>query len=447
MITYIHRSKLEPHPDNPRQDLGDVTELAASIKKSGLLQNLTVVPHPEIPDHYRIIIGHRRFAASELAGLEELPCVIEDMPPADQMATMLAENMQRSDLTIADQVGGMQLMMNLGESIKAISSKTGLSETSVRKRVTLSALPKKEMRAAVDKGATLIDLMGIMELEDASEREDVLKNFGTNNWQYSLTTAKDRQAQKKFRAKVLPLLGDIKPIKVDSDVWNGTYSQVCSWQRRDKAEPVMPELDGSKEYRYKDTGWQITLYVRNDEHIRQKEESKAKDKIRKALVAQGKELSEQAYELRAMFVRNFRTNEAQRKLLWEKLGDFILGDNADYNSHDLRSYHSWGSNAIREMIDVPVEKDRDKEETFAAEMERRGVPRERLLLAWALNGGILETRTYTGFYDSYTGRYQKDSVLERQYQLLEALGYQPSDFENSLRNGSHPFFHEPEVSS
>ena len=240
--------------------LGDVTELAASIKKSGLLQNLTVVPHPEIPDHYRIIIGHRRFAASELAGLEELPCVIEDMPPADQMATMLAENMQRSDLTIADQVGGMQLMMNLGESIKAISSKTGLSETSVRKRVTLSALPKKEMRAAVDKGATLIDLMGIMELEDASEREDVLKNFGTNNWQYSLTTAKDRQAQKKFRAKVLPLLGDIKPIKVDSDVWNGTYSQVCSWQRRDKAEPVMPELDGSKEYRYKDTGWQITLY-------------------------------------------------------------------------------------------------------------------------------------------------------------------------------------------
>ena len=447
MIIYIHRSKLEPHPDNPRQDLGDVTELAASIKKSGLLQNLTVVPHPENPEHYRIIIGHRRFAASEQAGLEELPCVIEDMSPADQMATMLAENMQRSDLTLADQVGGMQMMLDLGESIKAISVKTGLSETSVRKRVTLSALPKHDMRVAVDKGATLLDLMGIMELEDESERENVLKNFGTNNWQYSLSTAKTRQEQKKFRERLLPLLGDIKPIKVDSDVWNGKYSQVCSWSSRDKSEPVMPELDSDKEYRYKDTGWQITLYVRNDEHIRQKEESKAKDRIRKGLVAQGKELSKQAYDLRAMFVRNFRANESQRKFMWEKFGDFILGDHATYNVHDLNSYHSWGSNAIREMLDVPVEKERAKEETFAAEMERRGVSRDRLLLAWALNGGIFETRKDNGFYDGYTGRYQKDSVLERQYQLLESLGYQPSDFENSLRDGSHPFFHESEVGS
>lgn len=446
MITYIHRSKLEPHPDNPRQDLGDVTELAASIKKSGLLQNLTVVPHPENPDHYRIIIGHRRFAASELAGLEELPCVIEDMTPADQMATMLAENMQRSDLTIADQVGGMQMMMNLGESIKAISSKTGLSETSVRKRVTLSALPKLEMRAAVDKGATLLDLMGIMELEDENEREDVLKNFGTNNWQYSLSHAKTRQEQKKFRERLLPLLGDIKPIKVDSDVWNGKYSQVCSWSSRDKNEPVMPELESGKEYRYKDTGWQITLYVRNDEHIRQKEESKAKDRIRKSLVSQAKELSKQTYDLRATFVRSFRANEAQRKLMWEKFGEFILGDHSSYNVYDLNSYHCWGSNAIREMLGVPVEKDRDKEETFSAEMERRGVNRDRLLLAWALNGGIFETRTDSGFYDGYTGKYKKDSVLERQYQLLESLGYQPSDFENSLRDGSHSFFHEPEVS-
>lgn len=447
MITYIPRSKLEPHPDNPRQDLGDITELAASIKKSGLLQNLTVVPHPESPDHYRIIIGHRRFAASERAGLEELPCVIEHMSPADQMATMLAENMQRSDLTIADQVGGMQMMMNLGESIKAISVKTGLSETSVRKRVALSALPKQEMRAAVDKGATLLDLMGIMELEDENERENVLKSFGTNNWQYSLSSAKTRQEQKKFRGKLLPMLGNIKPIKTESDIWNGKYNQVYMWSCRDKSEPVIPELESGKEYRYKDSGWQITLYVRNDEHIRQKEESNAKDRIRKDRVARGKELSLQTYELRAMFVRNFRANEAQRKLMWERFGDFILGDHAGYNVHDLNGYHYWGSNAIREMLDIPMEKDRNKEETFAEEMERRGLSRDRLLLAWALNGGIFETRKDNGFYDSYSGRYNKDSVLERQYRLLEALGYQPSDFENSLRDGSHPFFHEQEASN
>ena len=82
MITMIPRSKLEPHPDNPRRDLGDLSELAASIKKSGILQNLTVVPSPREEGIYRIIIGHRRFAATAIAGYsddDELPCAIEEM--------------------------------------------------------------------------------------------------------------------------------------------------------------------------------------------------------------------------------------------------------------------------------------------------------------------------------------------------------------------------------
>ena len=69
MITYINRDRLEPHPDNPRKDLGDLTELVASISKQGLLQNLTVVPSPENEGKYRIVIGHRRFAAASLAGM------------------------------------------------------------------------------------------------------------------------------------------------------------------------------------------------------------------------------------------------------------------------------------------------------------------------------------------------------------------------------------------
>lgn len=74
-IKYIPVSKLWRHPDNPRKDLGDVTELAESIKVNGVLQNLTVVPLiGEITkkwdgESYRVIIGHRRLAAAKLAGL------------------------------------------------------------------------------------------------------------------------------------------------------------------------------------------------------------------------------------------------------------------------------------------------------------------------------------------------------------------------------------------
>ena len=89
MITMIHRSKLEPHPDNPRKDLGDLSELAASIRKQGILQNLTVVPSPDSEDKYRIVIGHRRFAASYIAGLAELPCNIDEKMKSFSISTIL----------------------------------------------------------------------------------------------------------------------------------------------------------------------------------------------------------------------------------------------------------------------------------------------------------------------------------------------------------------------
>ena len=101
MITMIPCSKLEPHPDNPRKELGDLSELTASIRKQGLLQNLTVVPSPDSPDKYRIVIGHRRFSASGIAGLDELPCIIDTkMTYPEQIAVMMSENIQRNDLIV-----------------------------------------------------------------------------------------------------------------------------------------------------------------------------------------------------------------------------------------------------------------------------------------------------------------------------------------------------------
>ena len=70
-VTMIPVAQLHPHPDNPRKDLGDITELTASIKANGVLQNLTVVPRNT--DGYTVIIGHRRLAAAKAAGLWSCP--------------------------------------------------------------------------------------------------------------------------------------------------------------------------------------------------------------------------------------------------------------------------------------------------------------------------------------------------------------------------------------
>ena len=77
-IQMIAIDRLHPHPDNPRKDVGDVSELAASIRHSGVMQNLTVVPFGV---GYRVVIGHRRLAAAKEAGLTELPCMVSDMDP------------------------------------------------------------------------------------------------------------------------------------------------------------------------------------------------------------------------------------------------------------------------------------------------------------------------------------------------------------------------------
>ena len=138
-IVNIAIDRLSPHADNPRKDLGDLSELAASIKASGILQNLTVVP--DEPDNsntdFTIIIGHRRYAAAKIAGLTELPCVVVEMSEREQLQTMLVENMQRSDLTVYEQAQGFQMMLNMGDSVAEIAEKSGFSQTTIRRRVKL----------------------------------------------------------------------------------------------------------------------------------------------------------------------------------------------------------------------------------------------------------------------------------------------------------------------
>ena len=132
-LVFLSVDKLIPHEKNPRKNLGDLTELSESIKAKGVMQNLTVVPGEG--DTYKIVIGHRRHAAGKLAGLEVLPCVIENMTEAEQVATMLLENIQRSELTVYEQAQGFQMMIDLGETPESIAELTGFSNSTVRRRL------------------------------------------------------------------------------------------------------------------------------------------------------------------------------------------------------------------------------------------------------------------------------------------------------------------------
>lgn len=199
-IVWLKRSQLEPHPDNPRKDLGDLSELRESIRQNGIMQNLTVIPTDETMEHFRILIGHRRFAASE-GILEELPCVIvEDLTDREQVGIMLCENLQRNDLTFYEQGQGFQMMLELGDTIDEISEKTGFSKNTVKHRVEIAKLPK----AAIERNRfqlTISDLIELEKITDVKKREKVLElSWDSNNLKNRINQeVKDQKIQKNIK--------------------------------------------------------------------------------------------------------------------------------------------------------------------------------------------------------------------------------------------------------
>lgn len=178
-IVNIGVNHIHPHPDNPRKDLGDLSELVESIKKNGVMQNLTVIPQEGNPGEYTAIIGHRRHAAAALAGIAELPCrIIEGMGQKEQVSTMLEENMQRNDLTIYEQAQGFQMMLDLGETDDSIAEKTGFSKRTILHRLNIAKLDQDELQKKENDSSFQLTLMDLYELEkvkDVKLRNKILK--------------------------------------------------------------------------------------------------------------------------------------------------------------------------------------------------------------------------------------------------------------------------------
>jgi ParB/RepB/Spo0J family partition protein len=144
---------LVPHPDNPRTSLGDLDELARSIKAHGVLQPLVVLPSGDEGKHL-IVTGHRRHAAAIKAKTTHVPAVIRELNPAEVVEAMLIENVNRSDLTVSEEVRAIERLMDLAEgklTPTKLCKRIGRSQAWVRARMAVCALPAK-WRTALDDG-------------------------------------------------------------------------------------------------------------------------------------------------------------------------------------------------------------------------------------------------------------------------------------------------------
>ena len=420
MIKEISIENLYKHPHNPRKDLGDLTELVESIKQNGVLQNLTVVQMDE--ENYRIIIGHRRAAAAKKAGIKHLPCVVTEMDEPTQMATMLLENLQRSDLTLIEQAEGFQMMFDLGESMEDVTKKTGFSESTVRRRVKLLELDRAELNKSMARNTTLEEYEKLSKVSDIQRRNNLLKYIGTSNFEWYYNDA-IRFEEKEKRKKELMLVAEEFATRLMDNADTSNLSEVRYYGANDDVKIEVPmNTEDTFYYEVKANG--ITIWREmSDAEISEKnsaddEEKKEADRQRE-LDEEMQEAEEAAYELRKTFAQKYVGKTKDIARLIDELINRIMKDNAfSWN---------WSKRFYDLLFQVPK-----KDEEIIEELKNHSPAK------------LLFAAVYTAFEDSctngwsdYRREYKKNNRLDGLYELLIDLGYEMSDEEIKLRTGEH----------
>lgn len=430
MITNIEVTKLLQHPDNPRKNIGDVTELAESIKARGILQNLTVVPVEN--GMYTVIIGHRRLAAAKQAGLTEVPCAVIEMDYKTQLSTMLLENMQRSDLTVYEQAQGMQMMFNLGVPVAEIVEKTGFAETTVRKRLKIATLPTEQMQQAVERGGTLENYVQIADIKDEKERRELLKVVGTREFEFSLTRAKRRQIEAEKTPLVKAELKAIGAKAVKNQIYSSAYDWIERCEIADWKEGTFKKPKNKEELFWEISSYGTVYLMRKKAKASKKKEEKSECELR--IDSANRELmrlTKTAYECRVNFVKNFTAVEKHKETIIKWLVQFAGRIITGYCSCDRKYINSEIGSDEKYSVDAP------KWRQFIAEDKRAPI-----VVAYALAGDDENRGYYTaGWYASNNAKsapeYRGNQSLDRIYEFLCELGYEMSETELQLQSGEH----------
>lgn len=458
-IIDINVKNLIPNPNNPRKDVGDVTELADSIKEQGLQQALVVTPdHEEHGERmFRVVIGHRRLAACKLAGIERVPCIVREMDVKTERELMLVENCQRSDLTPLEEADGYQGLLDLGAGVGELAAKTGRSESFVRGRLRIARIP-----AEVRSGSDAFAQLSLSQLDDLAEFEaypdmmaELASMAGTKNWDWKRGQLRSRvrvEAWQQSMRTALEALGLTVDVSASTwttpegyryyNTWSGEPDEFKQWygQWREKnpyGEPVIRFSERTV----------LCFPQMSPEEIAERDAKSERSEREKAAfqeaLAARKEFDRLAYTLRTDWIRKHATgfNGGQLRKANTRLSLLALtGTNlcdgliagAEWNNldHVLDAY-----NAL--TTPLPVIEDGDVElycEQNLTELHRRqnvegAANRELLLILCAQMEAIIDHSTWADKDDI--------TIAQAYYQALEDLGYPISDEENKALKGEY----------
>jgi len=173
--------QVKPNPAQPRKrfDEAAIAELANSIKSSGVLQPIVVVPEG---DHYKIIIGERRWRAAQSAGLQKVPVLIRNIPKSQQVEISLVENLQREDLNPIEVARAYErLIAEMGLTQQEIADKVGRDRSSVANTLRLLKLPPDVQEKLAANKISMGHARALLALEDPDRQSSLAKQIVAKN--------------------------------------------------------------------------------------------------------------------------------------------------------------------------------------------------------------------------------------------------------------------------
>lgn len=448
----IALADLRPHPSNPRRDIGDVTDLAASIKANGLLSPLSVVPDPEDHGKYLIIAGHRRYTAAKQAKLDTVPAFILHLDPRQQLEAMISENTQREQLTLIEEADACQGLIDLGATVKEIGRNIGRSDTYVRARIKFARIPQSTRDAAKDFDALTFDQLDkISEFADDPESQQELAQTDSRNFGYTYERLIDARNTKKWMEKArirCEIAGiTIHAIPDGKQAWNftpegtrfdrsfgaGTEGSFFK-QLTDHYGTLLPEniqlwANADRIVAYK-TIPQDEIDQKNRQTQAQKE-AKAKERERNAKTRKFDTISRKT---RIEWARTLRPGDKQRAKAIEALAALEFVGTGTY-----LGYFRPRSNTVIGMYNqiarpLPIKAvgenyyDLDCAENTAALRKRCTTdPHHILTLMIARQEADITTRTWQS----------ELKQAQAYYRIIQDLGYEPSDEEKQALAGAY----------
>lgn len=444
IIKIIPIENLKHHPDNPRKDIGDISELTESIRKNGIMQNLTVVPED---GELWVLIGNRRFEAAKAAGLAYLPCkIVEGLSQAEQVGIMLEENMQRNDLTIIEQAQGFQLMLDLGETVHSIAERTGFSETTVRHRIKINELDSEALAKASESfQLSLFNLTELEKIEDIEKRNSLLRGaYSSDNLRVSTGAALREQERKKGINRIIARLremgfqdGGYKT----NDYWSSKYEVVKRFACNTDPETI-GDIENTGDMGYGEHYSEVYL-MRKAKPEKEKKGLTAEEKKRREIAKNRKQVSAAINQMLSEF----------REFLKEKFRDTgILRHKDRMDERVVREaweiMNGFGLITIYQstLLDALLPKGyhaSDQQEKDMAMHQLSRVP-VAYQMAWAAsnNSSSYDIMQFTGKYSRNSGK-----VYERLYNLLHLWGFRfaedkEEEFEEILDGTSELYVRE-----